>query len=327
MIKNLNYYRLKFAPKSKENPKGLNVSRSSGVAPNKPVLLLAVIELISQGEILTNAIYLSPELIATFLKLWKELEINRNPDIGLPFYHLRSDGFWYYKPKPGFEALIRANVKIRTPSTIRETVQYAYLDDELFELLQNPDSRNQLTQVLIDSWFADKTTQIEQSFQVNAFQEFQDSLRSSGGKVYQPEELEDEQIVIVRDAAFRRNVVSLYEYRCAFCGLHILDPLGFNIVDGAHIKPFAEFRDDLFNNGISLCKNHHWAFDRFWFTIADDYSIIVADSLREISPHARPMREFQGERLLVLPDREHYRPRLDSLQWHRQAFIKANPSN
>lgn len=200
-------------------------------------------------------------------------------------------------------------------------VEYAYLDDELWSLLQNESDRTVLTHTLINSWFSDRTQDIEQLLQVNAFAELQDQLQRSGGKVYQPEELEDEQAVIVRDGAFRKIVVSTYNQRCAFCGLQILDSLGQNIVDGSHIKPFSQFYDDRINNGLSLCKNHHWAFDRFWFTINDDYTIIVSDNLREDSPNARPMREFRGDRI-ILPSQQQYYPRLDSLQWHRQEFLR-----
>ena len=143
MTKNLAYYVNKFA--------NLRVSRSSGVAPNKPILLLSIIELISQGEIRRNQIPLSAELIATFLKLWSHLEPVRKPDIGLPFYHLTSDGFWHYQMKLGFESLIAAKLKIRTTTTIRETVEYAYLDDELWSLLQNESDRTILTHTLINS--------------------------------------------------------------------------------------------------------------------------------------------------------------------------------
>lgn len=311
MIKNLAYYVNKFV--------NLRVSRSDGVAPNKPILLLSIIELVSQGEIKQNQIPLSAELIATFLKLWSHLEAVRKPDIGLPFYHLTSDGFWHYQMKLGFESLIAAKVKIRTPSTIRETVEYAYLDDQLWSLLQNESDRTVLTQTLIDSWFSDKTQNIKSLLQVNAFAEWQDQLQRSGGKVYKPEDIKDEQVLIVRDGAFRKIIVSTYNHRCAFCGLQVLDSLAQNIVDGSHIKPFSQFYDDRIDNGLSLCKNHHWAFDRFWFTIDDDYTIIVSDSLREVSPHAKPMREFMGDRI-SLPAQEKYYPRPDALQWHRQEF-------
>lgn len=313
MIKNLAYYANKFAR--------LRVSRSNGIAPNKPILLLSVIEMISLGLIRQNQFPLSGELIATFLNLWSHLEPVRKPDIGQPFYHLTSDGFWHYQMKPGLESLIVSRAVIRTPNTIRLTVEYAYLDEELWALLQSPQERSALTHMLIDFWFPNQSQQIEQLLQVNAFAELQENLRSQGGKVYQPEELQDEQTSIVRDTAFRKIVVSTYNYRCAFCGVQILDSLGQNIVDGSHIMPFAKFYDDRINNGLSLCKNHHWAFDRFWFTIDDDYTIIVADSLREVSPHAKPIREFRGDRI-ILPSQQQYYPRVDAIRWHRQEFLK-----
>ena len=313
MTRGLSYYGKKFAK--------LNVSRSNGVAPNKPILLLSIIDLISQGKIQQNQIILSAELIATFLKLWSHLELVRKPDIGLPFFHLKGDKFWHHQSKPGFEPAIASGVRIRSVSLLKETVQYAYFDEELFSLLVEPSSRGELTDVLINTWFRDKTQEIEQLLQVDAFGELQERLRSQGGKVYQPDELVDEQNSIVRDAAFRKIVVSVYEYRCALCGLQIINSLGQNIVDGAHIKPFSEFYDDRINNGLSLCKNHHWAFDRFWFTLNNDYTIIIADDLREDSPHATPIKDFQGHRIL-LPAHQQYYPREDAIAWHREAFLR-----
>jgi putative restriction endonuclease len=313
MTKGLSYYVKKFAT--------LRVDRSNGVAPHKPILLLAIIELISQGQIQQNQIILSAELIATFLSLWSHLAPVRESNIGLPFFHLKGDKFWHHQPKPGFEKAIASGVKIRSVGLLRETVLYAYFDLELFALLIDPNSRIILTNTLINTWFSDKTQEIERLLQVDAFAELQERLRSLGGKVYEPKDLEDEQESIVRDKAFRNIVVSTYNHSCALCGLQILNSLGQNIVDGAHIKPFYLFRDDRINNGLSLCKNHHWAFDRFWFTLNDDYTVITADDLREDSPNAKPMREFNGDRI-ILPAQEQYYPRVDALGWHRGEFVK-----
>jgi putative restriction endonuclease len=84
MLKNLAYYCQKFSPRSKVGGVGLNVAPN---APNKPILLLSVIEMITTGQITRNQIPFNAELIATFLKLWSYLEPVRKPDIGLPFYH------------------------------------------------------------------------------------------------------------------------------------------------------------------------------------------------------------------------------------------------
>jgi putative restriction endonuclease len=69
-----------------------------------------------------------------------------------------------------------------------------------------------------------------------------------------------------------------------------------------------------------LCKNHHWAFDRFWFTINDDYTIKIAEKLHEYSPNATPMKQFHGQQIL-LPNKKQYHPRTEALAWHRQTFL------
>jgi putative restriction endonuclease len=312
-MKNIKFYTNKFL--------NLRVSRSDGVAPNKPILLLSVIEMIGLGILHNNEIPLFGELIATFLNLWSYLEPIRKPNIGLPFYHLISDGFWHYKMKSGFESLLTAKVQVRSPQAIRQTVEYAYLDSELWGLLQNAENRSILIHVLINKWFADKSQQIEKLLQVNVFGELEEELRSQGGKVYNSKEIEDEQISIIRDTAFRKIVVNAYNHTCALCAMRVIDTVEKNIVDASHIMPFSQFYDDRINNGISLCKNHHWAFDRFWFTLDDDYRIIVDGKLREQSPNAKPIQEYRGD-TIILPSQQQYYPRVDAIQWHRQEFLK-----
>lgn len=309
--KNLKYYAKKFEK--------LRVDRARGVAPHKPILLLSVIELISQGKITHNRIYLSPELIATFLKYWTNLgSENHHSNIALPFFHLTSEKFWFLAPNPGFEAAIASRVKIRTLKALEDAVSHAYLDDELFEFLQDSQSRTHLIKTLIQTWFGQQTEKIDTLYAVDKFEEIQLRLFEKGGAIYQLKDLKDEDKTFVRNAAFRRIVVSLYEQRCAFCHLKIISSDNQTIVDGAHIKPFSEFRDDRFANGLALCKNHHWAFDRGWFSISDDYRIIVpGNRITEEPPNkSRTMQEFNHEPLF-LPSQEAYYPSQESLHWHR----------
>jgi putative restriction endonuclease len=77
----LSFYSYKFTK--------LRVDNAHGVAPHKPTLLLAVIELFEQKKVEHNQVYLSPELIATFLKYWSNLVTSKHrSDIALPFFHL-----------------------------------------------------------------------------------------------------------------------------------------------------------------------------------------------------------------------------------------------
>jgi putative restriction endonuclease len=322
MTKNLAYYRKKFSPRVKQiSPSGLNVNRSMGTAPNKPILLLSIIELISRGEVRKNQIPLSGELVATFMNVWRHLEPNRNPDIGQPFFYLRSDGFWHFQPNPGFELAINSKAKLVSAGALKQAVEYAYFDEELWQILQNTQSRSVLIQVLIDEWFPGANN-IEGVLHINAFAQLQEELERAGGKIYQPSELDSEQKVIVRDAAFRKIITTTYNYSCAFCGYQVLDLNGQGIVDGAHILPFAKFYDDKIDNGLALCKTHHWAFDRGWFGINNDYTIVVVESLREEAPNCKPMRDFVGETIL-LPGQQQYYPRVEALQWHRDNVFDA----
>lgn len=314
-MQELSYYIDKFA--------NLKVDRASGSpAPHKPILLLAVIEQFDRGKISHNQIYLTPELIATFLKYWSNLVItDHRSDISLPFFHLAGKSkvkFWHLMPNPGFEAVIASGTKIKGLSALRNTVKYAYLDDELYGYLQDSSSRLQLSKILVRTWFPDQSQQLDNLYAVDELQTIQLKLFEKGGAVYTVEEIKDQDKTFVRSAAFRRNIILLYDQRCALCRLKLVSNDNQNIVDGAHIKPFAEFRDDRFNNGLSLCKNHHWAFDRGWFGIGDDYRIIIpGNRFYEEAPMGMSMlQDFAGETML-LPNQEIYTPRIDALQWHR----------
>jgi putative restriction endonuclease len=311
MNRELNYYRDKFQK--------LGVDRSRGIAPHKPTLLLSVIEQFEQRRLQHNQIYLTADLIAAFLKYWSNLvTTDHNSDISLPFFHLTGDKFWHLMPNSGFEATILSKAKIRGLVALRNVVKYAYLDDELFEYLQDSRSRFQLAEALISRWFPSSAQKIESLYQVDELENIQLKLFEKGGAIYTTEDIKDQDRAFVRNAVFRRNVVSLYQQNCALCRLKIVSQDGQNIIDGAHIKPFSEFHDDLFDNGIALCKNHHWAFDRGWFGIDDDYTVIVPPNriYEETPVNMRSLQNYDGEDIL-LPNAEIYNPRIDSLQWHR----------
>lgn len=315
-LRNLAYYCQRFSE--------LNTSKNLGTnAKYKPILLLSVIDLISQGVISDNKISVSDSLIDTFNKYWKLLSSGAyKGGLHYPFLHLQREGFWSIKFKPEFDGLQPKSIK-----RLKEAVQYASLDRELFDLLQDRIAQKELIDSLIAAWFSanrkdiEKILQINQNFQDYSLPEQDDSLKLSERSDAKPKLYLRQSAV--RDAFFRKAVVHIYGYKCAFCGLKVTVSLNQNIVDGAHIKPFAKFYDSRIDNGISFCKNHHWAFDRGLFAIDKDYKIIVSNCFEEESPNAKPLREFDGN-LILLPDSEEHFPRLEALQWHRKNVFKAS---
>lgn len=312
-MKNLGYYCQLFSQ--------LKVSSTSqrGSANYKPILVLTVIDLITRGIISDNQIPVSQELIQTFNRYWSILgSKSYKGGLHYPFFHLQSDGFWNLEFKPESNRL-----RPKTTNKLKENIACAYLDEELFNFLQDESSKQELIDSLVTAFFQEQQEEIEDILQIN--QSFVEddieieeitSLRNFGSKPRWSLRKS-----LIRNSFFRKTIVHLYDYKCAFCGIRVTKAVNQNIVDGAHIKPFAQFHDSRIHNGIALCKNHHWAFDRGWFTADEQYKIIVSKGLQEVSPHTKPMKDFHGEKLL-LPNKEQYFPELEALQWHRQNIFQ-----
>jgi len=148
----------------------LRVDRAHGVAPHKPILLLSVIEQFQQKLILRNEIYLSSELNQTFLKYWSYLgSASHNPDISRPFFHMKSGKFWHLWANPGFGKLVDSGIKLKTFAEVRESVKFAYLDEDLYEILQEPSLRDSLVAVLVSRWFPGKLDLVRAIAQTDEF--------------------------------------------------------------------------------------------------------------------------------------------------------------
>ncbi|MEO0759573.1 MAG: HNH endonuclease [Cyanobacteria bacterium J06648_16] len=315
-LKDLDYYSKRI--------KKLRVDRSRGTAPYQPLLLLALFELVEQEIVTDNRFPVSPELISIFIKYRNRLSLPKfKADPAQPFYHMSKPklAFWHLQPKPGHDLVVQSKSRLNTLQQLRDHIEYGFFDTELFELLQNPVSRNALIAQILQVWFPNKTEELQKIFEVNSFEQLQLKLKEQGGAVYSVGEIKQEEDVdsFVRDAAFRRNVIALYNQQCAFCRLRIVGRFNEDIVDGAHIKPFATFRDNRYTNGLALCKNHHWAFDRGWFSIDNNYKIVVSSERfkEDALPNTRPMRAFGGEKI-ALPEQERFFPSFEALEWHRE---------
>ncbi|RKD95804.1 HNH endonuclease [Halopiger aswanensis] len=119
----------------------------------------------------------------------------------------------------------------------------------------------------------------------------------------------------VRSSAFRTEVKSAYEHRCAICGTSREAPDGTRDIEAAHIYPKRENGRDAVRNGLALCRLHHWAFDAGWLAIADDYRVLVADR-----PDLEGYEEFAAleDEPLQLPADEDKRPHAAFLAAHRE---------
>ena len=144
--KDLSYYEERFAH--------LNVNKMGGqAAPHKPILLLAIMDLVECEIIMLPQIELREALIAAFKWNWARLvpkESHFNPAIGTPFYHMSGEPFWRLVPKDPSYAPNTTNI-----TSLREHYEYAEIDSELFVLMLDADARQRLRKVLIETYLTD----------------------------------------------------------------------------------------------------------------------------------------------------------------------------
>jgi len=120
---------------------------------------------------------------------------------------------------------------------------------------------------------------------------------------------------------FRERVLLAYQNQCALCKLRHIE-----LLDAAHIiGDKDDMGDPVIQNGLSLCKIHHAAFDHNIIGINPNYKIKVRkDILDEIDG---PMLKYGLQSLdnayLILPRHERDYPDKDRLDYRFNQFLKA----
>ena len=298
---------------------------TQGQAPHKPLLLLAVIDLFAQERITANLIEITPELGELFAAYWsKVMPPERRGNLTLPFFHLRSSGFWHLFPQPGQEAVLAATRQADTLRQLGKLIVGASLDDNLYQLLQTAEGREALRTILIKTYFAPECqpTLMEQgTINLEAFhygqrliEQARKQAKETAGEqaAYQP---------AVRDQGFRRAVVRIYEHRCAFCGVRMLTADGRTAVDAAHIIPWSLSHDDDPHNGIALCGLCHWTFDQGLVGVSEKYLVLLSGELRIIQNVPGHLLTLEY-RSIIGPAESDLWPRTKALEWHRKEVFR-----
>lgn len=133
-----------------------NKSKLFGDAPHKPVLLLSIIKLVAVEKINSNRIYLTAELVALFKDNWEILVSTEHANkVVYPFFHLRGEEFWRLIPNVGFDDEVAEMTTVTSFKMLNEVVKCAEIDQELFLLCRNYESRQILQSCLLDTYFYD----------------------------------------------------------------------------------------------------------------------------------------------------------------------------
>lgn len=122
----------------------------------------------------------------------------------------------------------------------------------------------------------------------------------------------------LHQAAFRERVLRAYHERCAICQLRHRE-----LLEAAHILPDGHpLGEPVIQNGLSLCKLHHAAFDRYILGIRPDYIIEIRRDILEEVDGPMLLHGLQGVAgsSLKAPRNTRDRPRAEFLEERYEMF-------
>ncbi len=259
-------------------------------APYKPLLLLCVLDLLDSDRISSNFVEITEDLTDLFVRYCERVLPSRRPgDLALPFFHLRSEGFWHLLPQHENASL---DSQIAYMARLREEVIGAQLDEKLYVLVLSKENRDRLRSVLIETYFSPETRSLvfeQGAVNRGAFFYSEELLRRpENPRVEETLPVEEAYRPAVRDQGFRRAVVTAYLHRCALCGIRVRTVDGRTAVAAAHIVPWSVTHDDRPANGMALCRMCHWVFDEGLVELSSGYEISTSRELTTLD-NLRPV--------------------------------------
>jgi len=280
-------------------------------------------DLVVQGSITDNIIRPTLELLDTFNLYFSNLmPLGSRGIMSYPFYHMQSEPFWTLIPNKGF-----TDKPGRTISSMTKLNQIYFgvkIDEALFGLMANMNTRESLRHVLANTYFAPEIQPaVLQQGVVNlaAYQYSYELLEVTENKESYQSGIEDtEEKKKIRDQGFRKTIVKLYNHRCALCGIRMLTPEGHTVVEAAHIVPWRESHDDRPTNGMSLCRLCHWSFDEGLMSVGKAYEVLVSKRVQfenNIPAHILPL----ADRQIFTPEEDTFWPAQENLHVHRNRIF------
>ncbi|MBK6623122.1 MAG: HNH endonuclease [Saprospirales bacterium] len=197
-----------------------------------------------------------------------------------PLHHLQSDGLWLLINKEG----LQQEEFIGSKTTLEKTIAYGKLEDELFKLLQSPDTRQLIRIDLLEHFFSEKH-QVYSAAHPHRFFEF--LLEAEAEVLLEPKAQYGHRTIeyhgYFRDTAFKKHVLRLYDHTCCMSGLRVFADVP--MVEAAHISQFSHSGNNAITNGLALCPNLHTAFDHGLISLDKHYRVVLKKDLQEY-PHS-----------------------------------------
>jgi putative restriction endonuclease len=280
----------------------LHYDPASGIAPHKPLLLLVVCDLAAEGKLDGALLHRDGDLAFRFSSFWRIVADRRRtkPDVRLPFFHLRTEKVWIPLETDG------------RPAEDRKRAVIAQLDVTFVVCLKNEDFRTLARRTLIAKYF-EPHERAELYSLVGLEVPPEDVVAADATRF-----LASDTDAAKRDTKFSVRVLPAYEYTCALTGYHMITSDGTTALDAAHIHQFRRGGSNHPTNGIALSKTAHWLFDHGFWSITDDYSVLVTSQPFDERGDAAHLLKPRAGMPILRPKDQHHLPDRASLRWHRR---------
>lgn len=282
---------------------GLKVAKDrKGLAPNKPLLVLAILDLVEAGLVGSEGLIHKDAQLNLRFRSYSPICAPRRGnaiDLSLPFRYLATD---------------------RVYAHVGEEERVVRLDPELLARFMDPRFRQEARRRIVAIYFPPDE-------QVALYAALGMSVPTSEGlaAVRQDQAAYKAQIHRGRDARFKVSVISGYHFTCALTGYRLIASKSTYVpLEAAHIQAHSQRGPDSPDNGLALTPTAHDLFDAGLWTIDDNLLIQVAksDIAESILPGGSHFKlaDLHGRALFFNPS-SLLRPSAMYLNWHRKNFF------
>jgi putative restriction endonuclease len=277
-------------------------TRPIGCAPHKPLLILIVCQLVEEGRLEGGLLHRDGALAFQFATYWRIVADRRRtrPDLSLPFYHMKGDEIWRPLESNG------------SPARHKSDARLAQIDVSFLMCLRDADFRREARRTLIAKYF--EPTERAELYSLCGMKVPPDDIVAADATRYLPSESDGKK----RDQKFSVRVLPAYDFTCALTRYRMVATNGTTILDACHIHQFKLGGSCHPTNGIALSKTAHWLFDHGFWSLDDDYRVLVATQKFDEAGDAAHLLKPRAGSPVMLPANHHFHPDRSCLRWHRE---------
>lgn len=273
-------------------------------APHKPLLILFSLARIQQGKERLVEFSEIDGVMSELLREYLPPRRHSKASAYYPFNHLRGDGIWELSGAGDLSVAER----VPKQKLISQKICGGFTPEVYRLLSDNPKTLEKVASHLLHANFPET---IHRDILDEIGLEMQaGEVEGGAGKKRKSQ----------RNQEFRKQILTIYNFRCAVCQFDVR--LGSHSValEAAHIKWFNAGGLDVASNGLALCSLHHKLFDRGAFGITEQHKVVISDRVNGYAGLEEWLIRF-NEKPINLPRKADQIPAAEFTRWHlREVF-------